>query len=153
MLRKKNFAVFAAALLIILFFSLYFYRQSEINKKINTNEILLSKSWTEDITVTDGIADTPVVSEAYEISEEGFYSFGMDISVAEPGFITGCVVLDPEGNDVYAYTAFSCTGMDSQRRQLDVGKYTFEYHFLTTPEDYVRFTDTTQLDFSTGGTP
>ena len=141
MLRKKNFAVFAAALLIILFFSLYFYRQSEINQKINTNEILLSKSWTEDITVTNGIADPPVVSESYEISEEGFYSFGMDISVAEPGFITGCVVLDPEGNDVYAYTAFSCTGMDSQRRQLDAGEYTFEYHFLTTPEDYILFTD------------
>ena len=109
-----------------------------------------SSRWNHTVTVQNKAADPGQSVAEFTISEGAEYSIalswnlqgeGKDLTKASEdggiGFVTGCVISDPEGNMVYG-TAATAVYLDTTLR-MEPGNYQITYTYLTSEEDYIEF--------------
>lgn len=139
--EKKKVGYMPALLLIIPFFLMIVFFVSSGGKKGDTvTDINI------DFTVIVENGTVKNSSEVVEIpiTKEGTYQFKIGWNVTEPGYITGCVIRDPKGELVSAFTAAWISGYSNQV-SLSAGKSMVEFYFLTNAEDYRQFARTNQI--------
>lgn len=140
--EKKNLVYVPTLLLIIPFFLMIVFFVSSNGKRGDTVTDL-----NLDFTVSIKNGSARKSSEVVEIpiAKEGTYQFEIDWNVTEPGYLTGCVIKDPKGEPISAFTAFWITGYSSYQISLSAGKSMAEFYFLTNAEDYRKFARTYQI--------
>ena len=140
--EKKKLVYVPALLLIIPFFLMIVFFVSSNGKRGDTVTDL-----NLDFTVSIENGTARKSSEVVEIpiTKEGTYQFEIDWNVTEPGYLTGCVIRDPRGEAISAFTAFWITGYSSNQASFSAGKSTVEFYFLTNVEDFRQFARTNQI--------
>ena len=140
--EKKKLAYVPALLLIIPFFLMIVFFVSSDGKRGDTvTEVNLDFT----VSIENGTAKNSFEVVEIPIAKEGTYQFKIDWNVTEPGYITGCVIKDPKGEPISAFTASWITGYSSYQVSLSAGKSMAEFYFLTNAEDYRKFARTYQI--------
>ncbi|MBD5464619.1 MAG: hypothetical protein HDR22_02165 [Lachnospiraceae bacterium] len=93
---------------------------------------------TQNISVVDGQAEPEKYAFDLQVPKAGTYIISAKWKLERPGFITGLVVSDKQGKEVFAATAESCE-MDSDSLQLEEAVYTVEFYYLSNPRVYEQF--------------
>ena len=140
--KKNKFGYVPALLLIIPFFlMIVFFVSSDGKREETVTDVNLDFT----VSIENGTAKNSSEVVEIPITKEGTYQFEIDWNVTEPGYFTGCVIKDPKGEAISAFTAFWITGYSSYQASFSAGKSTVEFYFLTNAEDYRRFARTYQI--------
>ena len=95
-------------------------------------------SFTQEVKVTDGVAEPQVREWELPVTQEGRYCFYAGWQAVQPSFVTGCVIKDEGGQVLFAVTG-DFVAVESVELELDAQTYRVEMHYLTNEEDYIRF--------------
>lgn len=119
---------FMALLIIIVFFL-----------KVNhMQDAVVDISATQNISVVNGVAEPEKYAFDLQVPKTGTYFISAKWKLERPGFITGLIVSDKQGKEVFAATAESCE-MDSVSLQLEEAVYAVEFYYLSNPQVYEQF--------------
>lgn len=138
--EKKKFGYVPALLLILPFFLMItFFVKSGGERGDAVKDVNLDLT----VSVKEGTVKNSYETVEIPIAREGAYQFELAWDVFEPGYITGCVIRDPKGEPISAFSAVQITY--STQVSLTEGMSTVEFYFLTNAEDYRQFARTNQI--------
>lgn len=98
----------------------------------------MTVTFSQEITVTDGKAEPEMSEWELPALRDGMYRFHVEWQRQQPGFVSGCVIKDEQGQVVFAVTGDSVAA-DSAAVKLREETYHVEMHYLTNEQDYIRF--------------
>ena len=140
--EKKKFVYVPALLLIIPFFlMIVFFVTSDGKRGDTVTDVSLDLI----VSIENGTAKNSFEVVEIPISKEGSYQFEIGWNVTWPGYLTGCVIKDPKGEPLSAFTAAQISGYSSNQVSFSTGKSMVEFYFLTDAEDYRQFARTNQI--------
>ena len=140
--EKKKFIYVPALLLIIPFFLMIVFFVSSDGKR---GETVTDVNLDFNVSIENGIVRKSSEVVEIPITREGTYQFEIDWNVTDPSYFTGCVIKDPKGESISAFTAFWITGYSSNQVSFSTGKSMVEFYFLTNADDYRQFARTYQI--------
>lgn len=139
--EKKKFVCVSAFLLIIPFFLMIAFLVMSGEKRGDTvTDVNLDFT----VSIENGTAGNSSEVVEIPITKEGTYQFELAWDVFEPGYITVCVIRDPKGEPISAFSAAQISGYSNQV-SLSAGKSMVEFYFLTNAEDYRQYARTNQI--------
>ena len=139
--EKKRFGYVPALLLIIPYFLMIVFFVSSSGKRGDT---VADVNLDFTVSIENGTAKNASEVVEIPITREGAYQFELGWDVIEPGYITGCVIRDPKGEVISAFTAAQISGCSNQA-SLPAGESRVELYFLTNAEDYRQFARNNQF--------
>lgn len=119
---------FMALLIVIVFFL----------KANDMQDAVVDTSATQNISVVNGVAEPEKYAFDLQVPKAGTYIISAKWELERPGFITGLIVSDKQGKEVFAVTAESCEA-DSVSLQLEEAVYAVEFYYLSNSQVYEQF--------------
>ncbi len=119
---------FMALLIVIVFFL----------KANDMQDAVVDTSATQNISVVNGVAEPEKYAFDLQVPKAGTYIISAKWKLERPGFITGLIVSDKQGKEVFAVTAESCEA-DSVSLQLEEAVYAVEFYYLSNSQVYEQF--------------
>lgn len=135
-MKNKKLTVIIVSLvmlIVVLLLTLGFFLRGA---GLQDADVDMSDTW--DISVVDGQAEPEKYAFDLQVPKAGTYIISAKWELERPGFITGLIVSDKQGKEVFAATAESCE-MNSDSLQLEEAVYTVEFYYLSNPRAYEQF--------------